>query len=366
MTWWYVYLLVFLSTAAVGFLCTRFICFLGHLFGVLDQAGGEAHKQHSRDVPQLGGIALLIGCVGTLAAGFAITPLISSRLAPEVAEFVGEINTAVPELTVITGGVVAMTLLGLADDMFALSAIHKLLGQIVIAALAAALGSRITLFIDNPWITWALTALWIVVVINAINFFDNMDGQAAGTALVGGLVFFVAAAYREQFFVASLSAAVCGVCLGFLFLNWPPAKIFMGDSGSHFLGFCLAVLGIKTTFFEPGGGMTLAALLIPLLALALPLFDLGAVVVIRFRQGRPVYVGDKWHISHRFSRMGLDEKQTAVVIHLLSAAIGAGALTLLWLPFAGACLVLIQTAAVLGVVSILHILNPPLPERGSN
>ena len=135
----------------------------------------------------------------------------------------------------------------------------------------------------------------------------------------------------------------------------------MGDAGSHLLGYLLAVIGALTTFYTPSetlaGGPrspTLAPVLIPLLVLAIPIFDVLAVVVIRLRGGRPVYVGDQVHISHRFEDMGMSRTRAVLVVHLLVLATGAAALTLLWLPPAGAAMVFLQVAAVLAVVSILH------------
>ena len=358
MNWWGVYIAVWLVAAGATAILTAGLLLAGKRYNIVDRVGGEAHKQHTADVPHLGGSAIFAGCVGTLIGGMVLASLIQPILNNDVAVYISEVSAVLSEFAMLICGAAAVLALGIVDDLYSIRAVYKLGGQLLIAGIVSAFAVQITLFIDNSLFSWLLTTAWFVAVINAVNFFDNMDGQAAGTAFVGSLVFLITAVYRQQYFVGALAAAVCGASLGFLLFNWPPAKIFMGDAGSHFLGYMLAVLGVKTTFFQAGESITPVPVLIPLLALALPLFDLAAVVIIRLLKGQPVYVGDRSHISHRFSRMGLTDKQTAVVIHLLSFAIGSGALTLLWLPFTGAALILLQTAAILAVVSILHILNP--------
>jgi UDP-GlcNAc:undecaprenyl-phosphate GlcNAc-1-phosphate transferase len=283
-------------------------------------------------------------------------------------------------LGVIVAAALALVLLGMADDRCRLGAGTKLLGQVVVAAAVAAWGVRITFFCPIPLVTWTVTAFWLLLIINAINFLDNMDGLAAGTGAIAALLFAFVAGLREQHFVALLSAVTCGSACGFLVFNRPPASIFMGDAGSHLLGFLLAVIGALTTFYAPGetlaGPMsqTHAPVLIPLLVLAIPIFDLAAVVFIRARQHRPVYVGDHQHISHRFEGMGLSRPQSVLQVHLLGLAIGAGAVLLLWLPLTGVLVVLLQAAAMITLVTLLHTrrfggrtpVAPPAPAATSD
>ena len=169
------------------------------------------------------------------------------------------------------------------------------------------------------------------------------------------MLFAFVAGVRGQYFVAVLGATTCGTASGFLVYNRPPATIFMGDAGSHFLGYMLAVTGTLTTYYTPAESPTPAPVLIPLLILGLPIFDLAAVVVMRIYHGKPVYVGDHTHISHRFTNLGLPRGQAVLVVYLLMFAVGAGAVTLLWLPLAGSVIVLLQTIAVLATVSLVQL-----------
>ena len=174
-------------------------------------------------------------------------------------------------------------------------------------------------------------------------------------------VFFFIAAVRGQHFVAMLSAVTGGVAVGFLMHNRPPAKIFMGDGGSHFLGFCLAVAGLLTTFYLPSESPTPAPVLIPLLVLSLPLFDAVAVTIIRMRLHLPFYVGDNRHISHRFVNLGLTRPQAVLLVCLLCLIQGAGATTLLWMPAYGFFLILLQSTALFSLVCIIQFYTKPAP-----
>ncbi|MFW6367428.1 MAG: MraY family glycosyltransferase, partial [bacterium] len=172
------------------------------------------------------------------------------------------------------------------------------------------------------------------------------------------LFFALVAGVREQFFVATLASVTAGVAAGFLLHNRPPATIFMGDAGSHFLGFTLAVLGILTTYYAPDTTPTPAPVLIPLLILAVPILDLIAVVIMRIRSGKPVHVGDHTHISHRFESMGFSRARSVLLVYLLVFTTGASGVFLVWVPAVGVVLALLQAAAVISAVGILQYTNP--------
>jgi len=362
MNWWHVYIEIALGSAILSVVCTWLARRVAPTLGFVDHPGAEAHKRHVRATPVLGGAGMFLAWAITVVSGLLLSAAGRRIVAPEVAAYLPGVQTVLPQLASIVLGAAALVVLGLFDDKQRLDPLTKLIGQFCVAGATACWGNiRITLFIDHPLCTWALTTLWILCVINAINFFDNMDGLAAGAAAVAAFFFMFVAGLRHQYFVAALGASVWGAAAGFLVFNHPPATIFMGDAGSHFLGYVLAVTGVLTTFYTPAEGAlagphspTLAPLLIPPLVLAIPLFDLAAVVFIRLRAGRPVYVGDHLHMSHRFVRLGLSRGKAVLVVHLLSFVSGAAAVALLWLPPAGVVFVLLQIAAVLAVVSILH------------
>ena len=167
--------------------------------------------------------------------------------------------------------------------------------------------------------------LWILTVTNACNFMDNMNGLCAGLGLIGAWCFAWSAAVNGQFLVTSIALLTCGALLGFLPFNFPRATAFLGDAGSHLVGYVLAVLAILPHFYSRENPDTLAVLK-PLLRLAVILGDLVWVVFLRWRMGRPFYVGDNNHLSHRLVRRGLSRTLAVLVIWLIAAAAG-------WLSF---------------------------------
>lgn len=362
MRWWHIYLEVWFVALVLATLLTWAGRKLAPSLGFMDRPSSEAHKGHGQSTPVLGGLAMFLAWTATIGAGLVFSAAGPGLIRTEIAPYLPGVQTVFPQLACIGLGAAALVGLGLVDDRRALDPLTKLIGQFCVAgAIASWGGVRVTVFFHNPLITWGLTTLWILCVINAVNFFDNMDGLAGGMAAIAALCFFFVAGLRHQYFVAVLAASVCGTACGFLVFNHPPATIFMGDAGSHFLGYLLAIIGALTTFYTPAESVafgpaspTLAPVLIPMLVLALPLFDLGAVIVIRVRRGRPIYIGDHAHISHRFRNMGLSAGQAVMVVHLLGLVTGAAAITLLWMPPTGTLLVFAQVAAMLAVVTILH------------
>ena len=189
---------------------------------------------------------------------------------------------------------------------------------------------------------------------NAINFFDNMDGLAVGTIAVAMLFFTIISALNNEYFVAAFAALNCGVCCGFWIYNSNPASIFMGDSGSHFLGYLAAVVSAGTTYFDLRFSQSRFPVLIPLLILALPLFDTFMVVVIRTLNKKPFWIGDHNHISHRFVRMGLSRKMAVMLVHLMALNIALGALPVYWGDFRTAAIILLQTVVLFSIITILQ------------
>ena len=246
-------------------------------------------------------------------------------------------------------------LLGLIDDRYNMSAKTKLGGQILIAAIAVTWGgAKLSMFPNVPGVAWCLSVFWILVVINSINFFDNMDGLAVGTAAIAMIFFTLAAAVNQQYFVAALGASAAGACIGFWFYNHSPAAIFMGDSGSHFLGYMLAIISIKVTYFQAGISTTRFPVLIPLFILAIPLFDSIAVIIIRFCKKQPIYIGDHNHISHRFVEMGMSRRRAVFMVHLLALTVGLSVLPMLWGDERTTIVSLIQVCTILLLVSLLQ------------
>lgn len=368
LAWWNVYLVVFFMATIVSLLLTPLFKEVAQFLGIVDQPRSQRHKQHGKATPLLGGAAMFSAWLATVGFGvmatrFADNPIIAGS----IQEAIGGVGHVASRVGFIILGAFLIMLVGLYDDRFHLSARVKLLAQIAVAVIAVSLGGvKISIFIHIPVVSWLISVFWIVLIINAINFFDNMDGLAVGTAAIAFCLFTLTAAMNQQYFVASLGAAAAGATIGFWFFNHYPAVIFMGDSGSHFLGYMLAVCGALVTYYKPGVTSTSFTILIPVFILAIPLFDTVAVTVIRLWKGTPIYLGDHNHISHRFFRMGMSRRRAVFMVHLLALIIGLGVLPLLWGDEATAAVSLIQAVVLLLMISVLQYPGHILPDSSGD
>ncbi len=360
----HIYAAVFTLAAALALALTPACQRIAAMTGFLDVPKGQQHKLHAKATPLLGGLAIFLAWALTVGVGY----LASSGMHPQgidraVTESLGGMHSVGREFLVIFLCAFAALALGLWDDKFALRASTKLVVQTIIAATVVTWGGvRISAFIDNSVITWAMSVFWILVIFSSINFFDNMDGLAVGTATIAFCFFTMAAAANQQFFVATLGASCAGACLGFWFFNHSPASIFMGDAGSHFVGFMLAVISARVTYYNPAISTTHLTILIPLFILAVPLFDTLAVVCIRLYNRKPIYIGDHNHISHRFLHMGMTRKSAVLLVHLTALVSGLGVLPLLWGDERTCAVLLVQGVTFILLLSILQYVAGGRPE----
>jgi UDP-GlcNAc:undecaprenyl-phosphate GlcNAc-1-phosphate transferase len=359
--WWLVYFFVFDVSFGLALLLTPICKRLSAQYGYVDQPDLE-RKTHTQAMPLLGGVAVFAAFAGNILFQYLVMLPLGARLDLPGVDFcavqvhIEGALTVWPKIVVLLVGGALMVALGLYDDKHDLRAGKKLLGQILIASMVAAAGMRVTLFMPSEVLSFGLTILWIVTITNAMNFLDNMDGLCAGVGLVCALLFALVAGMQDQYFVCLLALVLAGALLGFLPHNFKPATIFLGDAGSHFVGYVLAVLPVVGTFYQEGTARYLP-ILVPLFVLAVPLFDLGVVMWIRLRRGEPVYIGDRNHISHRLVRLGLPESWAVTLIYLLTATLGLGAAVLLWTDSTGAILIIVQALCVLAVVTLLEQLG---------
>ena len=214
----------------------------------------------------------------------------------------------------------ALLLVGWLDDKHELRPRAKFAGQLLVAALVAASGTRVTLFVPNILFSYAVTILWILTVVNAFNFMDNMNGLCSGLGAIGAWHFAMFAAADDQYLVGLIAFLTFGGLLGFLPYNFPRARAFLGDAGSHLVGYLLAVLAILPHFYTMRHPQR-QAVLIPLLVLAIPLADLVWVVLLRWRIGQAFYQADTNHLSHRLVRRGLTRTQAVIVIWAIAEAL---------------------------------------------
>lgn len=319
------YLAAFCSAWAVAFFSLpiwRIWCVRN---GFLDDPGQR--KIHAEPVPLAGGLTVLTALLLPLIVAVAILKfgwLGEASAAPLGHGF----EQRAGQLLAIALGAIGMTVVGLLDDRIELRPASKFIAQLLIAGGVAAAGVRITLFVPLPLFSYVITILWLLTVVNAFNFMDNMNGLCGGLGAIGAAWFGGIAAYHGQYLVALLAFLTVGALMGFLPHNFPRARAFLGDSGSHLVGYLLAIMAILPHFHSERHPQPLAVLL-PLFILAVPLGDLAWVVMLRLRLGKPFYLGDTNHLSHRLVRLGLSKTTTVILIWLLSVAIGSIAVLLL-------------------------------------
>jgi len=296
------YMLVFLSALLLAIGGTPLAKRLALRLGIIDQP--SARKVHKNPTPLLGGVAIYIAAIIALL----------------VYDFF-----YIRELVGILVGASLVSFMGIWDDRRPIRPMVKLLGQIAAAGILVASGVQVQ-FLPYTALNIAVTIFWIVGITNAMNLLDNMDGLSGGIGAVVSAFFFLLSTMSGQYLVGSLSAATLGACIGFLFYNLNPATIFMGDSGSLFLGFMLAAVGVKLRF---PANVDFVTWMIPVIVLWLPIFDTTLVVISRLRRGKnPLTTPGKDHISHRLVAMGLTQREAVLVLYLICGALGVLAMFL--------------------------------------
>jgi UDP-GlcNAc:undecaprenyl-phosphate GlcNAc-1-phosphate transferase len=308
--------------------------------GVLDHPN-SAHKSHKKPVPYLGGVAIIIGVV------------LVSYLALISSEFTWS-NFWLA--TSVIGPALAMGLVGLWDDIRSLNPLPRFIGQ----SIAGLIVAIILVFNDNvgnptgiTGLDVAITVLWIVGICNSINFFDNLDGGAAGTVAIIAISLTYLAITGDQYFIAALSVVLAGSALGFLIWNRAPARIYMGDAGALFLGLLIATLTVR---FKPSTDNAVSSFAIPVLLLAIPILDTTVAVFSRLRRKVSLFQGGKDHLSHRLVRYGFSRKASAVTLWLLSALYGLFAV-LISIQNINSELIILLIASVIWVSLLVLFLN---------
>jgi UDP-GlcNAc:undecaprenyl-phosphate GlcNAc-1-phosphate transferase len=318
---------IVLGLVAVGFALGLPLSWLvlvaGRRTGAMDSAGARGHGKDLRAVPNTGGVAIFLAVALPVLCGLAAVALLGDetlgRWLPPLADHLARVRETMPTGFALVAGMAVLHVLGLVDDRRSLGPWPKLLVEVAVAAAMAVWFDVRVLDLETlpPGVSIVVTVLWIVAVTNAINFLDNMDGLAAGVSAIAASLFMVACIVNHQWFIASTLALLVGALGGFLVLNFPPAKIFMGDGGSLTIGFLLAVLTARTTYYGGpdyalGGGWY--GVFMPLAVLAIPLYDLVSVTLLRVRQGRHLFVGDQQHFSHRLVQRGYSPRGAVLVI----------------------------------------------------
>jgi UDP-GlcNAc:undecaprenyl-phosphate GlcNAc-1-phosphate transferase len=353
-----------LALGAVSFVISWVVTFamirIAPRIGFVDKPGHR--KIHSNPKPLGGGVAIFLGLVLPLVTALAAAWIV--RSAGELTPYLGGIREKRTPLALgILTAITAIHVLGLIDDKKALGPYVKLMAQLAITTvLVAAFKELRVLTTLGTAPSIIITVLWIAAITNAFNFLDNMDGLSAGVAAVAALAFLVTALSIKQYFVAAMLALLIGALVGFLSFNFPPAKIFMGDGGSLLVGFVLGVLTTLTTYLpmDKSWGAGWYAVFAPVIVLAVPLYDLIVVSIIRISRGKSPFVGDTNHFSHRLVARGMSRRMAVLTLYLITAATSVAAIILPHVKTTSAAvLIFVQTLLVLGVVALLE--QHPLP-----
>ena len=302
--------------ALVAFISTPVVKSLAFRVGAVDDPKKDkdpGRRMHRNPIPRMGGLAIFLG--------FLLSLLI----------FVQMTN---PMKGLLLGSII-IVILGIFDDIYDLPAKFKFLVQIVAAVVAMLSGNIITvlsnpnIFSSNPvwelgWLSYPITVLWIVGITNAVNLIDGLDGLACGVSTISSMTMLVVALLVTETGEAVVMGALAGACLGFLPYNLNPAKIFMGDTGSTFLGFVLATVSVQGMFKLPA----VITFVAPFLMLGLPIFDTAFAFIRRIAHGQSPMHADRGHVHHRLIDMGFSQKQAVGILYVISAILGLSAVVL--------------------------------------
>lgn len=301
-----------LSAAIVALITTPVVRTLAFKVGAVD-VPKDSRRMHSHPIPRMGGLAIFFGFTLSVVMFLPLTEQVRGMML----------------------GAVIIVILGVFDDIYALPAKPKFVVQIIAALIAVMAGNRV-LVLSNPnifssdpywelgWLSIPFSVFWIVGITNAVNLIDGLDGLACGVSTISSMTLLVIALTVSEPEVAILMAALAGSCLGFLPYNLNPAKIFMGDTGSTFLGYILAVVSIQGLFKL----YTIMSFAVPFLLLGLPIFDTCFAILRRVSHGQSPMSPDRGHIHHRLIDMGFSQKQAVAVLYVVSAILGLSAVVL--------------------------------------
>ncbi len=333
------YILAFVIALLSSFLLTPYVKQLAFKIGAVDKP--DKRKVHTHIMPRLGGLAIFLGCVLAVVCSLPITR----------------------DLMGILLGGAWIVIVGILDDKYSLPAKVKLLGQILAACILVAFDIKIE-WLNNPlggyfyleYLSIPFTIFWVISFINVVNLIDGLDGLAAGVSGIASITIILVAVHQGYYPVATLTAALAGGIFGFIHYNFNPATIFMGDTGSMFIGYMLAAIAIL------GAVKTAAtiALIVPAVALGLPIMDTAFAILRRYSNGKPIFQPDKGHLHHRLLALGLSQKQAVLLMYAISIILSLGAFVLAManVYVAAAVIVVIVIAVALGAKKIGILRNP--------
>lgn len=355
----YALLAAFATSLILGLVLVKLMHAIAPRIGLVDRPGGR--KQHARVTPLGGGLAIWTASVLPLL-GVMLIAWIEMRRPGTLpvsdawrAHFAGILRQSRQALAILGGGAVIM-LFGILDDYRPFKPKAKLAVQLVIALAIVLLAPlRVTLWFTSPAIQIVLTTLWVVAITNAFNLLDNMDGLSSTVAFFVGLGLVIVALQTGQLFIAGYVLTLMGALCAFLFFNFPPASIFMGDCGSLYIGYTLSVSAVLASFVGPAQPNPLFAVLVPAVLFAVPIYDTVSVMAVRLHHRRPILAGDRNHFSHRLLRLGMTPRRVLFTVALVTLATALGAT----IPYGSATwqivVPVIQAGAFLAIIASLEL-----------
>lgn len=367
---WYHFLILFAQGFIVAAILTPLMRRVAPRLGFLDQPGER--KVHHAPKPLLGGAAIFLSFALCVIANLIILNLLYSypiNLPGAIGSQINVLSTYAAGVARVMGQLIGLfagaTLLfavGLYDDRYGLNPYFKLGAQVIAAVILYVSDIRIELFVHLWVINFLLTLGWLVLLTNSFNLLDNMDGLSGGVAMIALMLLGVATQLvSNQAFMSSIAFVLAGSIAGFLRYNLHPSSIFMGDAGSLVIGFLVTALTLQSTYYHAGSESAVAwAVVMPVVILAVPIFDTLTVILIRLKNRKPIFVGDKNHFSHRLVRLGMSQRRAVFFIHLVTLCVGSGALVLPSTDMFGAYVVLAQTFIIFILIAMLEYkVQPP-------
>jgi UDP-GlcNAc:undecaprenyl-phosphate GlcNAc-1-phosphate transferase len=356
-SWFLAYLYVISFSFLLSLISVYASMKLALRYKLMDDPGPR--KLQVKPIPLLGGVGIFVSFYLTILFNFIVlhfsisSPEISRLLPAEVVAYAPNALRLSGALMSILWAGVLVFIVGLIDDWKDLGAWPKLAVHIVCASILFFSGIRITFFTHSEIASYFMTVIWVVGITNAFNLLDNMDGLSSGVAVIANLFLWIISIASNEFFVALFLSALMGAILGFWVFNFPPARIFMGDAGSYLIGFLTASVTILGTYYQPNAS-TLFTVLMPVLVLGVPIYDLLSVILIRLYEGRSIFQGDKQHFSHRIVDLGMSKKGAVFFLYLVSFAFGTSSLILGFFQAYKVSIVLLQTIAFVSIIALLE------------
>jgi UDP-GlcNAc:undecaprenyl-phosphate/decaprenyl-phosphate GlcNAc-1-phosphate transferase len=356
--WLAPYIIVFLQACLISSVSVPILIRMAHRFEIVDKPGQR--KVHHLPKALLGGVAIFMGFNLVVLGDLYLYPLLArADFLPSwllhYRHLLNYVPTAFPKLLIIVAGGFFIHILGLLDDIYKEKLTYQLKFVVqILIALGVSFAGIHTSFLHNELLDKLLTTVWIVGVTNSFNLLDNLDGLTAGVSVISALMLSIVAVLQGQTFFALLLVALAGASLGFLFFNFHPSRLFMGDSGSLYLGYMFSTITV-TGSYVVASSTSLIPVVLPLLVLSIPIYDTFSVLFIRWREKRPLFVGDKRHFSHRLLDLGMSHRTSVIFIYLVCFCIGSSAALLPYVSVWGGIVILVQAIVIYSLITILMV-----------